>query len=81
MSKLALAVLVILIAGCTTRSPAPVDDRRPPAAATAKPPAVQPAARAAGYIVKRGDTLYSVALEHGVDYRDVARWNQLDDAS
>jgi lipoprotein NlpD len=30
-------------------------------------------------MIKRGDTLYSIALEHGADYRDVARWNQLDD--
>jgi lipoprotein NlpD len=29
--------------------------------------------------VKRGDTLYSIALEHGADYREVAQWNSLDD--
>lgn len=27
------------------------------------------------YIVKRGDTLYSIARRHGVDHRDLARWN------
>lgn len=27
------------------------------------------------YVVKRGDTLYAIASRHGVDYRDVARWN------
>jgi lipoprotein NlpD len=32
-------------------------------------------------VVKRGDTLYSIALEHGVDYRDVAQWNRLEDAT
>jgi lipoprotein NlpD len=32
-------------------------------------------------MVKRGDTLYSIALENGADYRDVARWNGLDDAT
>jgi lipoprotein NlpD len=31
------------------------------------------------YEVKRGDTLYSIALEHGVDYRELAQWNGLDD--
>jgi lipoprotein NlpD len=31
------------------------------------------------YTVKKGDTLYSIALEHGADYRDVAQWNGLDD--
>jgi lipoprotein NlpD len=27
------------------------------------------------YTVKRGDTLYSISYRHGLDYRDVARWN------
>jgi lipoprotein NlpD len=29
--------------------------------------------------VKRGDTLYSIALDHGHDYREVAQWNSIDD--
>jgi lipoprotein NlpD len=33
------------------------------------------------YVVKRGDTLYSVALDHGLDYKDLAAWNQLADAN
>jgi lipoprotein NlpD len=31
------------------------------------------------YKVKRGDTLYSIALDHGLDYKDLATWNQLSD--
>lgn len=31
------------------------------------------------YRVKRGDTLYSIAWRHGLDHRQLARWNQLDD--
>jgi lipoprotein NlpD len=31
------------------------------------------------YVVKRGDTLYSIALDHGHDYREIAQWNSLDD--
>lgn len=31
----------------------------------------------ATYVVKRGDTLYSIARRHGLDYRDVARWNRI----
>ncbi|HEY6966501.1 MAG TPA: peptidoglycan DD-metalloendopeptidase family protein [Burkholderiales bacterium] len=75
----AAVVLLALLAGCTTRAPAPVDDRRPQAQAK---PATKPAAaaaRAGSYTVKRGDTLYSIALEHGVDYRELARWNGMDD--
>lgn len=33
------------------------------------------------YRVKKGDTLYSIALEHGYDYREVAYWNQLNNQS
>ena len=82
---LALAVL-LGTAGCgSVSTQAPVDDRRP--AATPKPlpqaaqPAPAPTVPAGHYVVKRGDTLYSIALEHGADYRDVAQWNKLEDAT
>lgn len=79
-----LLVLVIALAGCAARrSPAPVVERskaRPPAARTAgaPPPASAPQSPD-HYVVKRGDTLYSIALDHGADYREVALWNNLDD--
>ena len=89
MMRLAVVLLALLAAGCASRAPAPVDDRRPTPAA--KPPQAVPvpatpqaaAAPAApgSYIVKRGDTLYSIALEHGVDYRELAQANNLDDPS
>jgi lipoprotein NlpD len=83
---LALAFSALAICGCSsTRTPAPVTDRRPQPVAAPKPPAAPVAGAAAAqrgsYIVKRGDTLFSIALEHGVDYRDLARWNKLDDPS
>ena len=31
--------------------------------------------RPATYTVKRGDTLYAIAWRHGLEYRDIARWN------
>lgn len=55
--------------------------------------ATQPAARSAEqisdggdwrpqfYTVRKGDTLYSIALDFGQDYRDVAAWNNLANAS
>jgi lipoprotein NlpD len=79
-----IAALALLLGGCAmTRPPAPVDDRRPPSARASGPAAApaQPAARAGGYVVKRGDTLYSIALETGIDYRELARWNGIDDPS
>lgn len=29
------------------------------------------------YTVRKGDTLYSIAWRHGLDYRELARWNSL----
>jgi lipoprotein NlpD len=71
-----IVVVALSVAGCTTRRWAPVVDRgraAPPAAAAAQP--VAPGS----YMVKRGDTLYSIALDNGADYREVAQWNGLDD--
>lgn len=34
-----------------------------------------PPQRPTTYTVKRGDTLYSIAWRHGLNYRDIARWN------
>ncbi len=85
-----IALCAVVLAGCaSTRTPAPVDDRRPgasaPKPAVAKPaetPSAPAAPAVAGtYTVKRGDTLYSIALENGVDYRDLAASNGIDDPS
>jgi lipoprotein NlpD len=68
------ALTALAVSGCVSRVPAPVVDRAPPRPA-AKPGAPAPAT----YVVKRGDTLYSIALDQGVDWRDLAAWNQLSD--
>ena len=77
------AVLVVAASGCMTqKARAPVDDRRPTAAAPkplAVEPALAPAPPPSTYTVKPGETLYSIALALGVDYRDLVRWNKLDD--
>lgn len=31
------------------------------------------------YAVRKGDTLYAIALDHGLDYRELASWNDLTD--
>ena len=69
---------VLTLAGCSSRPvQAPVIERAPPS--TAKP-AAAPAAdtRPEGYTVKRGDTLFSIALDHGLDYKELAAWNTVD---
>jgi len=84
----AVSAAFIALAGCATVSlrEAPIVDRSerkadaPPAQSA--PPAVGAReAREGRYVVQRGDTLYSIALEFGHDYRDLARWNSLEDAS
>jgi len=80
----AVLAATLAAAGCASRAPAPVQDRRPTPVTAAKPPVAQAAkpaatAPAGRYVVRRGDTLYSIALEHGVDFRDVAKWNGIDD--
>ena len=83
---LCLAALVAgTLAGCASRPvQAPVVDRIPPAAAS---PAAKPAApavvdtRPEFYTIRRGDTMFSIALEHGLDYKELAAWNNLSDPS
>ncbi len=70
--------------GCmSTRQPAPVSDRTPvaskPVAEPAPTPAVrEPDQRPEFYTVKKGDTLYTIALDQGLDYKDLVEWNALD---
>lgn len=73
-----LAVLAAaFLGGCASRTPAPVIER---AGVPAKGPTAAAAPFKAGdyHTVKKGDTLYSIALEHGQFYRDVAAWNNID---
>jgi lipoprotein NlpD len=82
-TRLILALLLPFIGGCASHAPAPVEDRGG-APATAKQKLAVPAVLAAtdsrtGYhTVKKGETLYSIALDSGQDYKDVAAWNNLD---
>ena len=74
-----LAALVV-VAGCTSQPPAPTVDR----STTTAPRPGAPAAVSGGpgyYTVKRGDTLYRIALENGQDYRDIAAWNNITNPS
>jgi len=74
---------VAVLAGCASRQPAPVIERAPaaPRAAPAAPAARGADSRPQTYTVKRGDTLYGIALDLGLDYRDLAAWNGIGNAS
>jgi lipoprotein NlpD len=74
MKSLLLPVLLaLLVAGCANHPPAPVVER---GTAFAKSPTAD--SRAGFHVVKKGDTLYSIALDNGQSYRDVAAWNYID---
>lgn len=80
--KYAALLAVLTLAGCASHAPVPVIERTPAqeAAPTVRSAVPVPLAGEGPrmHTVKRGDTLYSIALEHGQDYRDVAAWNSLD---
>lgn len=72
-----LGTLVGVIAGCTTtRHFAPVVERAPVARPSETPRLKQTDGRAY-YTVKRGDTLYRIAVEVGQNFRDLVAWNNL----
>lgn len=82
LSILFCLTLCILVSACTAVKPAPVIERVP-TSKTTKP--VDPRTldkdkqdwRPDSYTVKKGDTLYSIGLEYGYDYKDIAEANRL----
>lgn len=79
-----VALTGFLFAACTTtRSSAPVVERtgsvKNAEAAKGFVPASPRGDRDGYYTVKRGDTLYRIALDHGQNYRDIVAWNNLAD--
>ncbi|MBQ0932881.1 peptidoglycan DD-metalloendopeptidase family protein [Ideonella sp. 4Y16] len=87
---LMIGLATLLVACSATRPPAPVEDRSagrgarpvaeaPKPAAPASAPAAAPADLKPGtYVVKPGDTLMRIALENGQGWRDIARWNGIE---
>ena len=92
LRRFAAGVLLLCLAACASRQPAPVEERSsrpaPPAVASAPvqatpapKPAIEPDWRPKTYTVKRGDTLYAIALDHGLDYRELAAWNGIENVN
>ncbi len=90
-------LVLLLLAGCATRQPVPVERRQPDLGddyvivnGVRQPRSALPGSRAAapqaaaskdGYIVRQGDTLYSIAMQNDLDPQDVAVWNRISDPS
>ena len=66
-----LAVTAVLLQACGTPAPAPIVSRE------YRQPRVRNVQSARYYVVRRGDTLYSIAWRFGVDHRQLAGWNRI----
>lgn len=86
-------LLTLVLTACSSNPPAPVVDRRPASKSSAtnksdatdslkKSSANRPTYKAGdwrpdNYMVKKGDTLFSIGLEHGYDYKEIAQANNI----
>jgi lipoprotein NlpD len=75
-------LVVMLLVGCASNQPAPVIERgaqpkKPASIPTKKIVPGEKDWRPDSYTVKKGDTLYSIGLEFGLDYKEIAQWNNL----
>ncbi|MFZ6772209.1 peptidoglycan DD-metalloendopeptidase family protein [Undibacterium sp. SXout7W] len=85
LNVMLMGVVVVGISACsTTPNKAPVVERgvdrtQPESShvAPAKPVVKAPESSRGTYVVKRGDTLYRIALDHGQSYSDIVAWNSL----
>ena len=77
---------LLMLAGCATRThQAPVEERGGASSSeagtsvAAKPlPGAEKAGKPGYYMVKQGDTLIRISLESGQNWRDLVKWNNLD---
>lgn len=86
-----LLIAGLTLAGCSTRmTRAPVEDRgtavasAPVAAAVVSPTTTAQqdnVARPGTYTVKPGDTLIRIGLDTGQSWKDIARWNQIENTN
>lgn len=76
MRGIALLLLCALLAACGGRQRAVVVERstEPNVSRSTRS---MPTQGRREYIVVRGDTLFGIAFRHGVDFRDLARWNRI----
>ena len=77
--------LSVLATGCSVRRGAPVVERAAGSKPGSVPSRVGGDARGSSdvrpefYTVRKGDTLFSIALDQGLDYRELADWNGISD--
>lgn len=76
-----ISITLFLLAGCAGTPPAPVINRSPQTTTAIENNSSRQISgndwRPDSYVVKRGDTLYSIGLNHGYDYREIAEANNI----
>lgn len=77
-SFLLVFVLALGLAGCASKAPVPVSDPQAPVRIEGSKAAQSAMPAGKLYTVKKGDTLFGIAREQGVNLRDLAAWNNLD---
>ena len=84
MKGLVVIVTLLLLAACESNPPAPVIERTPQYSKP-KPPAPKPTPtnatskdwRPDSHIVAKGETLFGIGLQYGVDYKEIAAANNI----
>ena len=87
MMRLLVLAFALFLAACESNPPAPVLDRAPQTTKP-NPPAPAPSSasskpangkdwRPDSHIVKKGDTLFGIGLEYGLDYKEIAAANNI----
>lgn len=77
LQRTAILLIATLIAACASKTPAPVVDRGG-ASTRLLSQGIPSAKQGEFHTVKKGETLYSIALEYGQSYQDVAAWNSIE---
>ena len=77
-----ISFLMVLLTACESNPPAPVIERTPQASKPKPLPQTKPVAgakdwRPDSHLVKKGETLFGIGLEYGLDYKEIAAANNI----
>lgn len=72
-----IVILCVWLGACSSRYEAPIEDEPIEAAPRPRARIERDVSRtgAGSYVIRSGDTLYSIAWRNNLDFKDVARWN------
>lgn len=91
LRTLIAVALPMIIVACSSSRPAPVIETRPQSGTASSKPTTPTTTQPTGsgaqvqkpgdlekvHVIQKGDTMYSIAFQHGVDYRELAAWNNI----